>query len=201
MPMSPRRIAKALAGFGVVVLAAIAITTVWVVRHRSSAKTLEAVAGLAPGALLHAHNFHWTQMKGGESQWVLMARDANYSTDRTLVTLRDAKLSMASADGKRLSLEAPHAKLQLAGSRVSRADLDGGLTVRYGDFVLTTEQATFTPDNDELNAAGRVTIEGQGLKVIGTGLVGHPKAQQFELEDDVSTHIIPRSGSADSKVL
>lgn len=196
--MSLRRVAKALAGFGIVVLVAVVGLTVWVVRHRASGKILSEAAGLTPGALLHAHKFQWTQMKGGERQWVLTARDASYSADKTSLTLSDASLSMTGSDGKRISLKAPTVKLKLAGSHVNRADLGGGLTIHYGNFVLTTEQATFTPDDDKLVAPGLVTIEGQGLKVTGVGLDSRPREQQFELENQVSTRITPTTDSAKS---
>ncbi|MGH7917680.1 MAG: hypothetical protein ACREQE_09440, partial [Candidatus Binataceae bacterium] len=92
--MSPRRIAKTLAFCGIVALTAILIVTVWVVRHRSVGETLQRAAGMMPGALLHAHNFHWTQMKGGQRQWVLTARDANYAAGKTSMVLKDARLTL-----------------------------------------------------------------------------------------------------------
>ena len=49
--MSPRRIARALAGFGIVALLVLLGVTVWVVRHREDAQALQKVAGLVPGAL------------------------------------------------------------------------------------------------------------------------------------------------------
>src|SRR6266852_8138532 len=98
--MSPRRIAKALATFGAIALIALLAVTVWVVRHRSAAQVLQTVAGVVPGTLLHAHNFHWTQMKAGERQWVLTAADASYSNDKTALTLLGAEIAMNSSDGK-----------------------------------------------------------------------------------------------------
>src|ERR1700740_1311245 len=107
--MSPKRIAKALALIGIVALGAILMVTVWVVRHRTQEQRLVSAAGLLPSSLLHARNFHWTQMKGDESQWVLTAKDASYSTDKTTITLKDANVSMTAKDGKQMSLWAPRA--------------------------------------------------------------------------------------------
>ena len=200
MPMSPRRIAKALAVFGTVALAAIVVVTVWVVRHRTAAQKLTSAAGLVPGALLHARNFHWTQMKGNQSQWVLTAKDATYSADKTGVILKNAELSMTTNDGKHLLMLAPIVNLKMDGNHVSRATLSGGLTVHYGDFVLTTDQAVFLPDTDQLDAPGLVKVEGQGLTVTGIGLTGHPKGEVFQLLKQVSTEIEPRRDGAHPKV-
>lgn len=198
--MSPRRIAKALAIAGTVVLCAIVVVTVTVVRHRSQTQKLAAVAGLVPGALLHAHNFHWTQMKGDQSQWVLKARDASYSSDRTTLNLTDPYLSMTTRDGKSFSVSSQSAVLALQGNHVSTATLKGGVAIHYGEFVVTTEEATIAPDNDQLNAPGLVKIDGRGMSVSGVGLTGHPKAQFFELLKQVSTRIEPGQKVEKSKV-
>ena len=199
--MSPKRVARALAMIGGAAFVVILIVTVRVVHRRSQAQASKlANAGIAaPDTLLHAHSFHWTQIKGDQSQWVLKARDASYSADRTGVTLADAQLSMIARDGKSFQLFAPTATLTLNGNHVRRASLGGGLSVHYGDFQLTTPDAVFSPDSDSLNAPGPVTIHGEGLTVNGIGLSGNPKAQIFQLQKQVSTRIVPREEGAAAK--
>ena len=109
--MSPRQIAKALAGFGAIALVVLLVATVWIVRHRSATQVLQTAAGLVPGTLLRAHNFHWTQMKAGERQWVLTAGEADYSADKTMLKLTDAVVTMVSSDGKPVVVNAPQADL------------------------------------------------------------------------------------------
>ena len=197
--MSPKQIAKALAGFGAVALIILLIATVWVVRQRSAAQVLETAAGLVPGTLLRAHNFHWTQMKAGERQWVLTAREANYLADKTTLKLTDAVVTMASSDGKPVVVNAPHADLTLNGNHVTRAYLTGGTVIHFGDYVLTTDSATFMPDDDKVEAPGLVTLVGDGLKVTGVGLSGHPKTRVFQLNTQVETVVTPKKDSEKSK--
>ncbi len=198
--MSPRRIAKALALIGSVALAAILIFTVVVVRHRKPEQKLVTAAGMRPDAMVHARNFHWTEMKGAENQWVLRAINANYSVDKTGIKLDHANLEMVAKDGKQVSLVAPRAALKLDGNHVQQAELSGGVVVHYGDFVLTTDSALFQPDADQLTAPGLVTIVGEGLTVTGIGLNGHPKTEVFELLKQVNTRIVPGKKGADAKV-
>ncbi len=197
--MSPRRIAKALATFGAVALIVLLAVTVWVVRHRTPVQMLQTAAGMVPGSLLHAHNFHWTQMKAGERQWVLSASDASYSNDRTSLTLIDPKLSMTSDDGKKVSVAAPRATLVLDGNHVKRATLSGGAVIDYGNFVMTTDSANFMPDKNEVDAPGLVTVQGEGMKVTGVGMTGNPKTRVFQLHQQVTTEITPKQSSAKSK--
>jgi LPS export ABC transporter protein LptC len=199
--MSPRRIARLLAGVGAVALGAIVLVTVVVVHHRSTGKKLVTVAvGLVPGSLLHAHNFHWTQMKGDQSQWVLKAKDASYSDDKTSLTLIEPQLSMIASDGKQVALSASLARLKLEENHIKSANLTGGLVVHYGDFVVTTDAATFSPDTDQLEAPGAVKIESADMTVTGVGLSGHPKAEVFELHKQVTTRLTPRRNSERAKV-
>jgi lipopolysaccharide export system protein LptC len=196
--MRPKRIARALAGFGAVALAVLVGVTVYVVHHRSE-DAISTVVGLVPGSLLHAHNFHWTQMKAGERQWVLTALDATYAADKTSLVLNQPRLSMISSEGKNVVVQAPHAVLTLDGGEVKRAKLTGGTRMLYGDFVLTTDSVVFMPDQDQVQASGLVTIEGNGLKVTGIGLAGHPKKREFRLLSQVSTTIVPKPNSDRSK--
>jgi LPS export ABC transporter protein LptC len=197
--LSPRRIAKALAGVGAVAVMVLLVVTAWVVRNRSAGQVLQTVAGVVPGSLLHARNFHWTQMKAGERQWVLTATDASYSNDKTSLTMLGAEIAMTSSDGKPVVVNAPRAVLSLNGNHVNRAVLSGGTTIHYGDFVLSTDSATFSPDEDQVEAAGLVTVLGEGLKVTGIGMTGHPKARLFELHDQVNTQFTPKHDREKSK--
>ena len=197
--MSPRQIARALAGFGAAALLILLIATVWIVRHRSATQVLETAAGLVPGTLLRAHNFHWTQMKAGERQWVLTAGEADYSADKSTLKLTDAVVTMVSSDGKPVVVNAPHADLTLNGNHVTRAYLTGGTVIHFGDYVLTTDSASFMPDDDKVEAPGLVTVVGEGLKVTGVGLSGHPKTRVFQLRTQVETVVTPKKNSEKSK--
>ncbi len=197
--MSPRRIAKFLAGFGTIALVGLLVATIWIVRHRSAEQVLQTAAGLVPGTLLRAHNFHWTQMKAGERQWVLTAGEADYSADKTTLKLTDAVVTMVSSDGKPVVVNSPHADLTLNGNHVTRAYLTGGTVIHFGDYVLSTDSATFMPDDDKVDAPGMVTIVGDGLKVTGIGLSGHPKTRVFQLQTQVETIVTPKKDSGKSK--
>jgi LPS export ABC transporter protein LptC len=197
--VSPRRIAKALATFGAIALIGLLAVTVWVVRHRSATQVLQTVAGVVPGTLLHAHNFHWTQMKAGERQWVLSAGEASYAADKASLKLTNAEVTMTSSDGKPVVVNAPSAVLALNGNHVVRAYLSGGTVIHFGDYILSTDSATFMPDEDQVEAAGPVTVVGDGLRVTGKGLTGHPKTRVFQLHEQVETVFTPKNDREKSK--
>jgi len=135
-------------------------------------------------------------MKGATQQWVLTASDANYSSDKTSVLLSQPVVTMTSSDGKPVTMKAPKAELKMNGNQVARAHMSGGTQIHYGDFVLTTDEATFQPDADQFDAPGFVTITGDGIKVTGIGMTGHTKTRQFELLKQVTTEIAPRHSAS-----
>ncbi|HLH77473.1 MAG TPA: LPS export ABC transporter periplasmic protein LptC [Candidatus Binataceae bacterium] len=196
--MSPRSIAKALAGIGIGALLVIVISAVWVVGKRDRQQRLLARAvKLVPGTLLDAHNFHWTQMKGDHELWQLQAKEAAYSNDRASARLSGAELSMKLDDGKDMSAHAQRVLLKLQGNHVLQADFSGGLVLNYKGMVITTDKATFFPDRDDLQAAGPVTIDGPQFSVRGVGLDAHPRAQTFTLKAQTDTQVtIKQNGAA-----
>jgi LPS export ABC transporter protein LptC len=196
--MSPRRVAKAMAMLGAAALTLVLVVTIYVVRHRAPATTLQQVADMMPDALLHAHNLKWTQMVGGQSQWHLSAKDASYSHDKKSLVLSEAQLSMVSKDGKNVEIIAPHAEISVTGNHINQAYLSGGLRINYGDFVLKTDTATFSPDKDTVTAPGEVEVRGQDLKVTGVGLSGHPNERSFTLLSQTNTLVVLKK-SSDSK--
>lgn len=193
--MSPRRVAKAMGLFGAAALAVVLVAAVWVVHHRSSTAVLRDAARVVPNALFHARNFKWTQMKDGQSQWRLSARDASYARNKTSLSLTDANLAMFSNDGKNVAVSAPHALIAVNGNHINQAHLSGGLTIHYGDFVVTTPEATFDPDKDIVTASGEVKVVGKGLTVTGVGLRGHPKEHSFTLLSQTNTVVVPDKAS------
>lgn len=193
--MSPKRVAKAMGLFGAAALAVVLAVAIYVVRHRAPATTMQQMADLVPSALLHAHNLKWTQMSGAQSQWHLSASEASYSHDKTSLVLTDAELSMVSKDGKNVQVIAPRAEISVTGNHINQAHLSGGLKINYGDFVLRTGEATFSPDKDIVSAPGEVQIEGQGLTVTGVGMTGHPNERNFSLLSQTNTVVVPKKSS------
>jgi LPS export ABC transporter protein LptC len=198
--MSPRRIAKALAAIGILALAVIVVAAVWIIRSRERERVVLAHSvNVVPGSLLHARNFHWTQMKGDKEQWQLVASEASYGENRSSLTLKDTKLTMVLDDGKPLSVQAQHVDLSLSGNHVKRAEFSGGLLLDYGDVRLKTAGGVFYPDKDLLEAKGPVEISGEGFKISGVDLQAKPRARTFTLEHQVVTQLTPGAGRAIAK--
>jgi LPS export ABC transporter protein LptC len=197
--MSPRRVAAALAVVGAATLLGIALVSIRAVIREDPAKALKYGLDLVPGALLHARNFHWTQMKGNHKLWELNAGEAAYSKDKTALILKKPELTMVLDDGKTFLLHAAQAELQLNGNHINQAHLTGGLDLTYGDVQIKTNEATFWPDRDMIQGSGPVQVHMTDLDVSGVGLEAHPRARLFALRHDVSTEIKREAARGGSK--
>ncbi len=170
-------------------LAAIALVAVPKMIHGDPNAALRKTLDMVPGSLLHASNFHWTQMKGDRKQWELWAREASYSDDKTGLRLREPDLLMELDDGKILKLHAASADLKMNGKHIDEARLNGGFEMKYDDIEISMAEATFVPDRDVLLASGPVEIRSPGFTVNGIGLEAHPKARRFALQRQVRTEL------------
>ena len=198
--MSPRNIAKTLAGIGIAALVVIVVAGVVIIKSRERERALLARSvSIEPGSLLHARNFHWTQMKGDKEQWQLTASEASYGEDRSSLTLKDSKLTMVLDDGKPVAALAHRVDLSLNGNHVNRAEFSGGLVLNYGDIQVTTQGGTFLPDSDMLEARGPVEISGKGFKVVGVDLEAKPRARTFTLKHQVVTDFTAGAPGAAAK--
>jgi LPS export ABC transporter protein LptC len=198
--MSPRQIAKTLAAIGIAALTIIVVAAVWIIKSREHEReALARTVTVEPGSLLHARNFHWTQMKGDKEQWQLVASEASYGENQSSLTLKDSKLTMVLEDGKPLAAMAHRVDLSLNGHHVNRAQFSGGLVVDYGDIQLKTEGGTFLPDSDLLEANGPVEISGNGFKISGVDLEAKPRARTFTLKHQVVTDLTAGAGHAAAK--
>ena len=191
--MSPKQIARAMGLFGAAALLIVVVVAVFVVRHRSLGQNAQQIASVVPNALLNLKNFKWTQMKSDQIQWHLDAKEASYSNDKTSISLTDPNLSMVSQDGKKIVVTSPVATIAVSGNHIKSAHLSGGLQIKYGDFVITTSEATFLPDQDMVTAPGKVIVNGQGLTATGVGLSGRPKERIFTLLAQTNTQVTPKS--------
>jgi hypothetical protein len=106
---------------------------------------------------------------------------------------------MTSSDGKPVVVNAPSALLAMNGNHVTRAYLSGGTVIHFGDYILSTDSATFMPDEDQVEATGLVTVLGEGLRVTGVGMTGHPKTRIFQLHQQVETEFTPQSDREKTK--
>ncbi len=174
---------------GAASLVAIALVAVPKMIHGDRNAALRKSLDMVPGSLLHASNFHWTQMKGDRKQWELWAREASYSDDKTALRLREPNLLMVLDDGKVVKLSAAGADLKMNGKHIDEARLNGGLEMKYDDIEISMTEATFVPDRDLLQASGPVEIRSPGFTVNGVGLEAHPKAQRFALQHQVRTEL------------
>ncbi len=196
LKISPKMVAGTLAVVGAASLVAIAVVAIPKMIHGDPNAALRKTLDMVPGSLLHASNFHWTQMKGDRKQWELWAREASYSDDKTVLKLREPDLLMELDDGKIVKLHSATADLKMNGKHIEEAWLKGGLKIKYEDVEISMTEATFMPDRDVLQTSGPVEIQSPGFTVNGVGLEGHPKARRFALQHQVSTEL--RKGTTTS---
>src|SRR5579875_779386 len=90
--MRLRHVARLIATLGAVALITVAFVAGRLMRSRAPDRALDSMLASIPASMVHANDFRWTQMKNGQKQWELTAREGTYSEDRTRVILDLATL-------------------------------------------------------------------------------------------------------------
>src|SRR5579875_2393218 len=104
--MRLRHVARLIATLGAVALITVAFVAGRLMRSRAPDRALDSMLASIPASMVHANDFRWTQMKNGQKQWELTAREGTYSEDRTRVILDLATLRAWAQDGHQMVLHA-----------------------------------------------------------------------------------------------
>jgi LPS export ABC transporter protein LptC len=186
---------------GLLVVVTLALTVIGYEVSRSIAlrrarTVLDLGPDFVPNVAQHIQNFRRVKVEGGKTVWEVMADDAQYFEKTDTVIATHPRVTLFLQDGRRAHIRGTEGELGLEGSELLRATLRGDVVVELDDLVLTTDQATFDRDADQITAPGAVTLRGRTMDVKGEGMEVEVTAQQVRLLRDV--HTVLRNADAQS---
>jgi LPS export ABC transporter protein LptC len=141
-----------------------------------------------PEAAQRIQNFRRVKMEGDRKAWEIAAREAEYFEDDHQVAVEGPELSFyLKNDQGVVSIRGDEGKLFLDGRDMDRAELDGGIEVRFKDYVVKTDRAVYERTSDTVVSPSVVTISGSGLAVRGEHMTVEMEAQRLHLDGKVET--------------
>jgi len=181
---------------GAAALAGIIAIGVLLVRNQRAYHLGEIAAlGLkvAPEAAQRIQDFRRVKVKDSRKVWEVSAREARYLEERGEVLVTEPKVTFYLPDGRSggrggvISMEGGEGRLALEGRELVKLWLDGGIDLRFKDFALQTDRATFDQGAEKVIVPGPVAITGNGVSVKGAGMVIDVRAERVVLSDVEST--------------
>ena len=196
-----RRVRGAL---GLVVLLAVGAVGVqlgrnlWI-QHLRSLRT--SALDFLPEVAQRIQNFRRVKMEGDRKVWEVAAREAQYFEEDQEIVVREPEVAFyLKGDQGAVSLKGAQGKILLAGREMQRVDLDGGIELKFRDYIVKTDRATYTQEADSV-VTPSVAITGEGLTLNGGRMTVEMGTQRLLVEGKVETVLQRGEGTADAGTL
>lgn len=132
--------------------------------------TLDTLAR-SDSSLVQISDFHRMELKNGKPAWEVKGRFATYFPKEGYTQISKAQVIVFRPDGSRITLETPIAKVYVVGSELKTADMEGGVTVKFGDkFVVDTLRAVYDLAANRIEAFEATSVSGNGFAIDGWGM-------------------------------
>ncbi len=186
---SPRRWARLGLGVALVLLlgavAAQLVRSQWQ-QHLRGLRS--AQLDFLPAAAQRIQNFRRVKMDGDRKAWEIAAREARYFEDDQQVAVEAPEVSFyLKGDQGPVSIRGAQGKIYLNGRDMDRAELEGGIEVRFRDYLVKTDRAVYDRASDTVASPSGVTITGNGLALTGAHMTVEMEAQRLHLEGKIET--------------
>jgi LPS export ABC transporter protein LptC len=141
-----------------------------------------------PEAAQRIQNFRRVKMEGDRKAWEIAAREAQYFDDEQQVSVEAPEVSFyLKGDEGVVSIRGDAGKVFLNGREMDRVELDGGIEVRFKDYLVKTDRAVYERASDTVVSPTTVTITGNGLALSGGRMTVEMDGQRLRLEGKVAT--------------
>ena len=176
---------------GVVMIAVVGAVGVQLARsqwaqHLRSLRTREL--DFLPQVAQRIQNFRRVKMDGDKKVWEVAAREAQYFEEERQVVVDDPEVRFFTKDDQGVvSVKGKQGKILLDGREMDRVDLDGGIELRFRDYLVQTERAFYQRADDAVVSPGAVVVTGDGVSLSGDRMTVEMESQRVRVEGKVRT--------------
>ncbi len=187
-PFTRRRVRVLL---GVVMIAAVGAVGIQLARsqwaqHLRSLRTREL--DFLPQVAQRIQNFRRVKMDGDKKVWEVAAREAQYFEEDRQVVVDEPEVQFFVKDDQGVvSVKGKQGKILLDGREMDRVDLDGGIELRFRDYLVKTDHAFYRRTDDAVVSPGAVVVTGDGLSLSGERMTVEMGSQRVRVEGKVRT--------------
>lgn len=151
----------------------------------------------SPSLVLNRFNRSLT--RDGRKVWEIDAEKGEYIVGSESANIEKAVLHLYKEDGTVVKLESPRATIFIKENALSRAELDGGITLNYGGhFTVLTDSAVYDQLREVVTAPGLTKIQGDGFDVQGDELSVEVNQRILHLKGNVTSVFTPKKDGTKS---
>jgi len=138
------------------------------------------------------NGFNFSKTEGDNSTWELFAKRAEVRKDTGLAKLEDLDAVIRAKDGSVFKLKADSGEFDTGTKKMMLTGGDKGVVVSSSNgYRMTLSDVRWDNDSKELSTDGRVTIDGNNMRIEGKGMVARTDLQEVRIVDGVKTVFTP----------
>jgi len=138
------------------------------------------------------NGFNFSKTEGDSSAWELFAKRAEVRKDTGLAKLEDMDAVIRTRDGSVFKLKADSGEFDTGTKKMRLNGGDKGVVVSSSSgYRMTLRDVRWDNDSKELSTDGRVTIDGNNMRIEGKGMVARTDLQEVRIVDGVKTVFTP----------
>jgi LPS export ABC transporter protein LptC len=120
-----------------------------------------------PESALQIKDFHRSKIEDGRKVWELFGEEANYYKERKEAVIKKPRFYYYDKKGEVAETKGEQALIYLNEKELERMELRGAIEVTFQGYLLKSEEANYTPANDQIVLPSRTTVVGDGIAVEG----------------------------------
>jgi LPS export ABC transporter protein LptC len=156
-------------------------------QHLRSLRTREL--DFLPQVSQRIQNFRRVKMEGDRKVWEVAAREAQYFEEDKQIIVDEPDVTFFVKDGQGVvTVHGDKGKILLAdGREMDRVDLEGDIVLKFRDYVVKTDRASYQRSDDSVVSPGTVYVTGNGLAVQGEQMTLEMSSQRVRFASNVHT--------------
>jgi len=151
-------------------------------------KPSEAVGKMSTqGADMELKKIRFVEDKQGQKTWELEAESVQQYQQQNMMVLEDVKVTFYAKEGRIIHLTGKQGKVYQDSKNV---DLLGDVVLTSSDgYKLKTHSASYRHSEKIVSTSDPVEIEGEQLRLTGTGMLVNVEAKTFRILSQVKTQL------------
>jgi LPS export ABC transporter protein LptC len=155
------------------------------------AKNPIKVLDYLPESALHVKDFRRSKVENGRKIWEVMGEEADYFKDEKQAVIKKPRFFYYDQKGEEAEARGEIARMFLGDKELEKLQLEGGIEVKYQNYILKSEEAIFLPAEQKILLPKRTTLVGGGFELAGSNMEIELESKKVRLQANVKTKIEP----------
>ncbi len=144
-----------------------------------------------PESALHVKDFRRAKVENGRKIWEVVGEEADFYKDQREAVIKKPRFLYYDRNGEAAEAAGEVARMFLGEKDLEKLQIEGGVNVKYQDYVLTSEEAVYLPEHQRILLPQRTKITGGGFELEGASMEVELESQKIRMLNDVKTKIEP----------